>query len=86
MVLTFKSIFQTCTRLFCTIMKSTKPAIKRKINTAIIAFKIPMMKLMMKMAKQNTIFIGNEQTMEPAMPDDCRQAKHIHMKCYMDWM
>ena len=39
-----------------------------------------MMKLMMKMAKQNTIFIGNEQTMEPAMPDDCRQAKHIHMK------
>ena len=54
-------------RLWGTVMKGAKPDVERHVDTAIIAFKIPVMELVMEMPQRDPTALANKQLVEPGM-------------------
>ena len=48
-------------------MKGAKPDVERHVDTAIIAFKIPVMELVMEMPQRDPTALANKQLVEPGM-------------------
>jgi len=51
-------------------MEGAEKFVQGEINAAIIAFKIPMMKLMMKMSQHQSFPVLNNKHMKTGMPKD----------------
>ena len=61
-------------------MKGAKPFVPRHIYGAIIAIKVPVMKLMVEMAKCQTFFILHQEGVEPSMAEHRSQRESVEVK------
>ena len=67
-------------------MESAKPGIKREIDTTIIAFKIAVVKLMVKMPEHHPLALTKQQIMKTSMTENRRKRQHVAMKHHKNRM
>lgn len=75
-----KPFLQPLPRRRTAIMERAEPDIERKIDAAKIAFKISVVKLMMKVPNHHAAAVAKQHFMKPGMAEDRRQRQHVAMK------
>ena len=67
-------------------MVAAKPAVPWHLNRAIVAFKIPMVKLVKEVAHLGAIFLADVKLLKPRVAEDRMHGLHIAMKGEVNWM